>query len=282
MDTSVFAERKIDTHVHVLDPARFPYAADTHYAPAGQELGSPAQLTAVMDAHGTRHALLVGPNSGYGLDNRCLLDTIAHGGDRFKGIAVVRNDISRDELLALKAKGVVGVAWNVTFYGVEHYANARPLLDSLVALDMFVDIQVEHDQLVHMMPLLANSGVRILVDHCGRPTVDAGLDQPGFRALLELGATKRAFVKLSGLVKFSREPAPHQDTWPFITALTDAFTFDHCLWASDWPYLRAPARVDYGVLLQLALTLFPDASDRRKLLWDTPRELFGFASPDSR
>jgi hypothetical protein len=26
------------------------------------------------------------------------------------------------------------------------------------------------------------------------------------------------------------------------------------------------------------LTLFPDASDRRKLLWETPRELFGFAS----
>ena len=27
-----------------------------------------------------------------------------------------------------------------------------------------------------------------------------------------------------------------------------------------------------------ALTLFPDASDRRKLLWDTPCKLLGFAS----
>jgi predicted TIM-barrel fold metal-dependent hydrolase len=49
------------------------------------------------------------------------------------------------------------------------------------------------------------------------------------------------------------------------------------LWASDWPFLRAPVRVDYGVLLQLALNLFPDPAARRKLLWDTPRELFGFA-----
>jgi predicted TIM-barrel fold metal-dependent hydrolase len=63
--------------------------------------------------------------------------------------------------------------------------------------------------------------------------------------------------------------------------LVDAFTLDHCLWASDWPYLRAPVRVDYGVLLHLALTLFPECADRRKLLWDTPRELFGFA-PDRR
>ena len=278
MDARIFAEPKIDCHVHVLDPARFPYRADTHYAPMGQEIGTPAQLSHVMDAYGTRHALLVGPNSGYGLDNACMLDTIARGAGRYKGIAVVANDSTLDELQALKRKGVVGVAWNVTHYGVDYYREAGPLLQKLVALDMFVDIQVEHDQLVHMMPLLIDPGLRIVVDHCGRPTADAGLGQPGFRALLELGATKRAFVKLSGLVKFSREPAPHEDTWPFVTALVEAFTLDHCLWASDWPYLRAPVRVDYGVLLQLALALFPDASDRRALFWDTPRRLLGFAS----
>ena len=77
-------------------------------------------------------------------------------------------------------------------------------------------------------------------------------------------------------MKFSRQSAPYDDAWPFITALIDAFTPDHCLWASDWPYLRAPARVDYGVLLAVALALFPDASDRRKILWQTPRNLFGW------
>jgi predicted TIM-barrel fold metal-dependent hydrolase len=126
--------------------------------------------------------------------------------------------------------------------------------------------------------MLADSGVRILVDHCGRPTVDAGLGQPGFRALLELGTARRAFVKLSGFVKFSHEPPPHEDTWPFVTALVQAFTLDHCLWASDWPYLRAPVRVDYGVLLHLALTLFPNSADRHKLMWVTPRRLLGFES----
>ena len=120
------------------------------------------------------------------------------------------------------------------------------------------------------------SGVRVLVDHCGRPTVDAGLDQPGFRALLDLAATRRAVVKLSGLVKFSRQPAPHEDAWPFVEALVGAFTLERCLWASDWPYLRAPTRVDYGVLLHLVMKLFPDAAERRQLLWETPRDLFGF------
>lgn len=278
MDVRIFEEPKIDCHVHVLDPARFPYQANTRYAPAGQELGTPAQLAQVLDAYGTKGALLVGPNSGYGLDNACMLDTLARGGGRYRGVAVVANEATFDELRSLKADGVVGVAWNVTHYGVDYYRDAQPLLEKLVALGMLVDIQVEDDQLVRMLPLLARSGVRLLVDHCGRPTVDAGLDQPGFRALLGLGATERAFVKLSGLVKFSHEPAPHRDVWPFVEALVDAFTLEHCLWASDWPYLRAPVRVDYGVLLGVVLALFPDASDRRKLLWDTPRELFGFAS----
>ena len=276
MDVRVFEEPKIDCHVHVLDPARFPYGADTHYRPAGQEMGTAAQLEKAMEAYGTRYALLVGPNSGYGLDNACMLDTIARGDGRYKGIAVVENDVTTEALQGLKDQGVLGVAWNVTHYGVDYYRNAGPLVEKLAALDMFLDIQTEHDQLPRMLPLLARTDVRVLVDHCGRPTVDAGVDQPGFRALLELGATRRAFVKLSGFVKFSNEPAPYRDAWPFVEALVDAFTLDRCLWASDWPYLRAPSRVDYGVVLKVMLELFSDPSERRKLLWDTPRTLFGF------
>jgi len=276
VDTTIFIEPKIDCHVHVFDPVRFPYRADTHYRPAGQEMGTPAQLRQVMQTYGTGYALLVQPNSGYGPDNDCMLDSIANGDGRLRGIAIVGNDATREELHRLKAEGVVGVAWNATHYGVDHYAGSEGLLDKLAALDMFVDVQVENDQLLALLPMLARSGVRVLVDHCGRPTPEAGLDQPGFRALLELGRTGRAHVKLSGAIKFSREPSPHVDARPYIEALVDAFTLDRCLWASDWPYLRAPARVDYGVLLGRVLALFPDASDRRKLLWDTPQRLFGF------
>ena len=37
---SISEEPKIDCHVHVFDPERFPYRTDTHYAPTGQELSS--------------------------------------------------------------------------------------------------------------------------------------------------------------------------------------------------------------------------------------------------
>jgi predicted TIM-barrel fold metal-dependent hydrolase len=275
---NIYDEPKIDCHNHVLDPARFPYAEDTPYRPAGQEVGLPAQLHNVMDAYGVRHSLVVGPNSGYGQDNRCLLDAIAQSQGRFKGIAVVPNDVSRAELERLKAAGVVGVAFNLTLYGVAHYADTSALLSRLAALDMFIQVQVEHDQLAPLAAMLERSGARILIDHCGRPSPQAGLGQPGFQALLALARTRRASVKLSGYGKFSRESHPFADTQPYVRALIDAFTLDACVWGSDWPYLKATERIDYGPLLKLVERLLPDANDRRKLLWDTPRKLFGFGA----
>jgi predicted TIM-barrel fold metal-dependent hydrolase len=273
---SIFDEPKIDCHNHVFDPARFPYAADTFYRPSGHELGTPAQFLQVLDAYDVQHALVVGPNSGYGCDNHCLLDAIAHSGGRLKGIAVVPNDVSRAALAELKSAGIVGVALNPATYGVAQYADASALLAKLAELDLFAQIQVQHDQLVGLAPMLDESGARLLIDHCGRPTPEAGLDQPGFRTLLDLARSGRACVKLSGYAKFSRESHPYRDAWPFVHALIAAFTPDRCVWGSDWPFLRAPERIDYGPQLKLVETLLPDSSDRCKLLWDTPRRLFGF------
>jgi predicted TIM-barrel fold metal-dependent hydrolase len=260
----------------VFDPARFPYEPDTYYAPAGQELGTPARLAGVLDAHGVDHAVLVGPNSGYGEDNRCLLDALASGEGRYRGMAVVPNDMPRAELADLKAAGVLGVTLNAALLGVDHYADAGPLLAHLEALDMIADVQVTDDQLVEMSPMLERSGARVHFDHCGRPDPTAGIDAPGFRELLRWGRAGRAVVKLSGCIKVSHALYPHVDLLPFINALVAEFGPDHCVWASDWPFLRMPERVDYGPLLALFAGQVPDPDDRRRMLWDTPCREFGF------
>ena len=273
---SVFDEPKVDCHCHVLDPVRFPYAPDVAYRPAGQEVAPLEQYLQVMDAYGIRHALLVGPNSGYHLDNRCLLDAVERGSGRFKGIAVVPLEITRDTLLALRARGIVGVAFNATLLGTAHYQSAGPLLDTLAELGMLVSLQVEHDQLVDLRALLERSDVRVLIDHCGRPAAGQGIAQAGFQALLGLARTGRVAVKLSGHQKFSALPPPYEDTRPYLDALIEAFTLDACLWASDWPFLRAPQRLDVGPLLRGIERLLPDPADRRKLFWDAPRRWLGF------
>ena len=273
---SVFAEPKIDCHVHVLEPAVFPYGKDIEYKPSGQEIGTPAQLRQVMKTYGVSYALLVQPNSGYGSDNSCMLDTIARGNGRFKGIAIVPFDADLAALRNLKRRGIVGAAFNPTFHGADYYRQSAALIEKLAQLDMFLNLQCEHDQLAMFVPRIEATPIRVLVDHCGRPTPEAGLQQAGFAALMRLARTKRVNVKLSGYSKFSRLPYPFEDTWPFVRAIVDAFTLERCLWASDWPFLRAPQRQDYGPLVGLTELLLPDVAARRALFCGTPRRLFGF------
>jgi predicted TIM-barrel fold metal-dependent hydrolase len=273
---------KIDCHIHAIDPVRFPYADDTPYRPSGQEIAPAAHLIRVLDAFDVSHALIVATNTGYGSDSRILLDTLKVGNGRFKGVAVVENDVGIGELERLKAAGIVGVAFNVPFHGTEYYRNSAALLEKLVDLGLFLQIQVEQDQLLALLPLIEQSNVRLVFDHCGRPAVEHGLQQKAFQALLAIGRARDAWIKLSGYYKFSQGPHPYEDTWPFIMALVDAFTLDRCVWGSDWPFLRANERLDYGPLLAMLPRLFPDPDDRHRLLWRTPARLLGFAENLSR
>ncbi|CAG9221444.1 Amidohydrolase 2 [Paraburkholderia sabiae] len=274
---SVFDEDKIDCHCHIFDPVRFPYRDDTMYRPAQQEIGTAAQFVRVMDAYGVRHALLVGPTSGYRTDNRCLLDALETYEGRFRGIAVVDNDIARSELEALHRAGVAGVAFNPAMEGVDLVLEAGALFASLADLGMVAQVQVCGDQMVALEPWLAKQEAQLVIDHGGRPDIEAGVDQPGFQALLRLAESGRTSVKLSGWQKYSRQTHPYEDAWLYAHALLRAFGPQRCVWGSDWPFLRAPERLDYGPLLTLFEQIVPDAATRREIQWDTPRRLFGFA-----
>ena len=269
-------EDKIDCHVHILDPAHYPYEADTRYRPSGQEIGTPAQFAAVAQTFNVRHALLVGPNSGYGLDSRIVLDTIAAGGGRYKGVAVVPNDAGRKHLADLKARGIVGIAVNATFHSVAYYRDIGQLMGRLADLGMFLQVQAEKTQWIELLPLLERAPCAVVIDHCGRPDGALGIDAPGFKAMLKLAAGARNAIKLSGLQKISAQEFPHADVRPFIAAIIETFGPQHCLWASDWPFLRAPSRIDYGPLVTLLDDLLPDPAIRRAILWDNPRRLLGF------
>ena len=277
LDASIYTDPKVDCHCHVLDPSGFAYPLDISYRPTGQETGSADYFENVLDAYGVQHALLVGPNSGYSTDNRCMLSAIAASQGRFKGIAVVPNDASTARLEELRAQGIVGIAFNFSLHGLDYYRSAEPLFARLAAMDMFVQVQVEQAQLHTLEPVLLASGAQLLVDHCGRPNVAQGITGEGFSALLRLAESQRCTVKLSGFAKFSKQDFPFADTQHYTNALLAAFGADQCIWASDWPFLKAAQRLDYGPLLQLFGKMVPNAEDRQKILWHTPRRLFGFS-----
>jgi predicted TIM-barrel fold metal-dependent hydrolase len=275
---SLFSQPKIDCHHHVIDPAQFPYPAESTYQPTGPEVGPAAYYEQVMQAYGIRHSVIVQPTSAYGYDNSCLLDTLARNKGRHKGVVVVPNDVSSETLAQYKAQGVIGVALNAALLGPERFLKIDALMGRLAELDLYAQVQVKDDQLLALLPLLQRTTARVLIDHSGRPDASAGLQQPAFQALLSLAGNGRTFVKLSGLSQYSKESYPYADAKPYQLALLKAFTAENCMWGTDWPFLRARQNMELGTVLTNFGELFPNASDRQKILWETPRRLFGFTA----
>jgi len=272
------AMNTVDCHAHVFDPTRFAFAENSAYIPVAHEIGTAEDFLAVLDAHGLSHGLLVNPTSGYGTDNRCMLDAIAHSNGRLQGIAKLSPGVSASDLADLAAGGIVGARFDLIGDGLAALLDppAIKLLQRIGALGWIAEVQCEGDQFAKVKSLLDASGASVIVDHCGRPDVTQGLAQPGFQALLAFGRAGRGAVKLSGPFRFSRTGPPYRDVDPYVAALIDAFTPERCVWGSDWPFLRIPARIDYGPVLDCLTRWLPDERERRCVLWDTPARLFGF------
>lgn len=269
----------VDSHAHVFDTARFPFTNPHGYVPQANEQGTALEFRTVLAAHGMTHGLLVNPFAGYATDNACLLDAIARSEGRFKGVALVGHETTDAELEVLAAGGVVGARFNTLFSGatsLQGDAGVR-LLARIKSLGWFAQIYFHDDEVQKLLPIVDKAGIRVVVDHCACPDTSRGIDQPGFAAVLELGRRGNAAIKLSGPFRYSKQPWPHSDCEPFVEALIRAFTLDNCVWGSDWPFVRLPMRVDYGPTRALLDWWIPDAGNRQRVLWESPRRWFGFA-----
>ena len=64
------------------------------------------------------------------MHHRCVLVAIASAPQKFKGIAVVPNDCSLEQLEIFKTQGVIGIAFNLALMGFDllrrHRALAAP------------------------------------------------------------------------------------------------------------------------------------------------------------
>lgn len=268
----------VDAHAHVFGGPEYPFDPGTNYVPEPSQRGTIAGFRSTLATHGLTHGLLVAAQP-YGYDNRAMLDAIAASDGRMRGVALVPASITDRELDALHAGGVVGIRWNLTTYGLREFTEpgADRLLARLNERGWFLQVHCEHDELVPAAPIIRKSGVVLVVDHFGRPNLARGLGQPGFRTLLELGCEGTAICKLSGPFRCSLAGPPYADVDPYIEAAVAAFGHDRIVYGSDWPFVKVGERVDYGPQLACVARWFPDPAMQRRLLWDNPARLFGFA-----
>lgn len=271
--------------MHVIGPrADYPMVDDRHYTPA--EAGV-AELRAHLASLGLGRAVIVQP-SVYGIDNRCLLDSLTALEGRARGVAVLQQTIDDAEIDRLDAAGVRGVRINLESAS-QH--DPRAMLAPLAAWAQRVAPKGWHLQVYARFEVIAAAAewlmrlpLPVVLDHFAMIPTDAAPEDPRVQSVLALVREGPCHVKLS---------APYRIAGGDVCALARVLveTRPHrILWGSDWPHTnREPGKsahetsayraIDPTRLLADLHAWLPDADLRRQVLVANPARLYGFHTP---
>jgi predicted TIM-barrel fold metal-dependent hydrolase len=277
----------VDTHTHIHgDPAKFPFFAGRTYTP---EPASPEEMAALHKALHIQRVVIVTP-SVYGPDNSATLFGMKARGNDARGVAVIDDKTTDSELDALAQAGIRGIRINLATSGVTDPNIGRTRLQKAIERmkprGWHIQVYADAPVIVAVKDLIATAPMPIVFDHFGGAVADLGLEQPGFPDLLALVKSGKAYVKISGAYRLSKNGPDYPDAAPFAKALIAANS-DRIIWGSDWPHPNSssgkPAteltplyQIDDGRLFNQLPVWAPDAAIRKKILVDNPVKLYGF------
>lgn len=266
----------IDCHAHVF--LRNLPMPDRRRAPSGYD-ASPEDYLRTLDANAMTRGVLVQP-SFLGTDNSYMLEALRSYPDRFRGIAVVDPSISGAQLDGLQKAGVVGVRLNLVGLPTPDFGSPTwvGFMNELRQRNWQVEVHQLGRFLEPILDPLLSAGLKVVVDHFGRPDPKLGTSDPGFQYLLGVAKTRRIWIKLSGSYRNGLNGRGEQIAKEAMPLLRDSFGLDRLMWGSDWPHTLFEKSVQYAELRLLLDQWLPDEHDRQIVLQDVPAKLFAFAS----
>jgi predicted TIM-barrel fold metal-dependent hydrolase len=256
----------VDCHVHVFK-VDMPLVGNPRHRPTYSFTGE--QLTATLDKHGVPLAVIAAA-SPWGEYNDYIIETLRRY-PRLRGTVILPPSTDRYTLEAMQRDGVVGV--RLPFINMKEVPDVttpdyKRFLRRLADLDWHVHPHIEGEKLPQLLPGLEASGVKIVIDHIGRPDPATGIESEGFRAMLRSIGKGRTWVKLSAAYR----QAPAAADWA--RALVSRAGPERLVWASDCPFVGEEARVQYQQTIDWLNACVPDAAVRRKIYCDTPLRLY--------
>jgi 2-pyrone-4,6-dicarboxylate lactonase len=270
-----FPTGSCDCHAHVFGPqTRFPYLEKAAYIPPD---ATPEQYARMLRTIGCDRAVLVQP-SVYGTDNSCMIAALSSGVFKFRGVAVVEENISDAELEDMDDAGVRGVRINLASAtpGLT-LAQAPRLASRLQELGWHLQFFMDLRKLPDAEEKLGKLKIDIVIDHFGRVRADDGMTAPAFQTLLRLLRRENVWAKLIGPYFLSDQTPRFPDVTPFAQAVVERAP-ERVVWGTDWPHPAAHGKLmpNDGVLADLVAEWVPDEEQRRKVLVDNPARLYGF------
>jgi predicted TIM-barrel fold metal-dependent hydrolase len=277
-----------DCHVHVFGTAAaFPFAASRGYTPPPAEA---EELLTLQQALRLSRVVIVQP-SVYGSDNSCTLDGMRRLGDRARGVAVIDDRTTDAALDEMHRAGIRGVRVNLETAGETDPDAARRNLAAAVERvaprGWHVQVYTRLSVIARLSDAVAGLPVPVVFDHFGGAEAAAGVDQPGFAALVALVGAGQTYVKVSAAYRSSEKAPAYGDIAPLARALIAANP-ERIVWGTDWPHphaappgapLDAPAAfydIDDGLALNQLAAWAPSAAIRHKILVDNPARLYDF------
>ena len=124
-------------------------------------------------------------------------------------------------------------------------------------------------------------GLRVVLNHAGRPAVMAGFDTRWQREMQAFARETSATVKCSGLVERAGIEWTVDTIKPWVAALLEAFGTKRILFASNWPVMTISAnyglwvRTLQSILEQLGL----DAAEREAIMGGNAAAAYRLGTP---
>ncbi|MGW3653472.1 amidohydrolase family protein [Streptomyces sp. NPDC000878] len=264
-----------DAHCHIFGPADvFPYAPERTFTP----YDAPKEQLHALHRHlGLTRAVVV-QSSCHGYDHRVLLDALAAGAGRLRGVALVGERTSRAEVEELHRAGVR--AFRLNFLPHLRTPPTRAEIDAILerveGLGWAAQLHVRGEEIAVLESLVRTLPGRVVVDHIGRVDLAAGRDGPALRSLRALLDTGQVWVKVSGVDRVSRQGPPYADAVDLAASLV-AHAPERVVWGTDYPHVNIVGDApDDGLLVDLVERIAPDPAHLRRLMVDNPAELYDF------
>ncbi|MBK18469.1 MAG: 2-pyrone-4,6-dicarboxylate hydrolase [Rhodospirillaceae bacterium] len=273
-------DKACDTHFHIFGPPdRFPFSETRRYTPPG---GPFEHYRNVQEITGLTRGIAVQPTA-HGMDNSAILDAVERSEGNMRAVVRFNDQTTDEELEALHEAGARGARFSLMSDRPGSAEMIKHALPRMEKLGWSLVLHVETDHFIDNEAFIRGIPIPTVIDHMARCRPADGIDQPGFRLMLDLLKDDRFWVKICSVDKISAIPQarvesglPFSDVIPLGQAVIDLAP-DRTIWGTDWPHGNTftPGRIpNEGDLLDIIAAMAGDQNQLHKILVENPDRLY--------